>query len=502
MNVPVRSRRIAAATVTGAAVLSSGALVQSPGALADGPPPPPAAQTAATAPTSRRQRHPIVDRPEHEHDDEHDDVDDDLDAGPRHGDAAGNDDDRHADDHDAHPDPDDELTDEAGAPAGEAQARKPGKPKASKRKPPGKLAPLPPTPASIFGSPFGTGLTFPDVVSQFPIPLSLLPIYQAAGIQYGVRWEVLAAINRVETNFGQDLSVSSAGAEGWMQFLPSSWAQYGMDADGDGHKNPYDPVDAIFAAAHYLEIAGAGARPPGRDLLLQPLRRVRRLGADVRASDRERAGAAGERAERRQSGLLPGPRPGQLPGNLRHPGRGSRPERAHRAGGGVRRHHRPGPRRGGRERDRPRCQARLLDGARSLHRTARRVRHDLHVRRPRLVRAVVSGTAVGGDRGRPDRGRAPGGGGTRAGRRVGTRSERGPGEGAPHDAAGRPVVRGRGPGDGRSGRERRTGPQPDGREPPRGGRGARRAARRVGDTLAAAGGDRVARAARCRRVRS
>ena len=73
-----------------------------------------------------------------------------------------------------------------------------------------------------------------------------------------MRWEVLAAINHIETNFGQDLSVSSAGAEGWMQFLPSSWAQYGMDADGDGHKNPYDPVDAIFAAAHYLAIAGAG----------------------------------------------------------------------------------------------------------------------------------------------------------------------------------------------------------------------------------------------------
>ena len=66
-----------------------------------------------------------------------------------------------------------------------------------------------------------------------------------------MRWEVLAAINHIETNFGQDLSVSSAGAEGWMQFLPSSWAQYGMDADGDGHKNPYDPVDAIFPR-HYL----------------------------------------------------------------------------------------------------------------------------------------------------------------------------------------------------------------------------------------------------------
>jgi murein DD-endopeptidase MepM/ murein hydrolase activator NlpD len=94
-------------------------------------------------------------------------------------------------------------------------------------------------------------------INQFKIPVFLLPIYQAAGIQYSVPWEVLAAINEIETNYGRNLNVSSAGAVGWMQFLMSSWKMYGVDANGDGKKDPYNPVDAIFAAARYLKAAGA-----------------------------------------------------------------------------------------------------------------------------------------------------------------------------------------------------------------------------------------------------
>jgi hypothetical protein len=93
-------------------------------------------------------------------------------------------------------------------------------------------------------------------IESFRIPPFLLPIYQAAGTAYGIPWQVLAAINEVETDYGRDLSVSSAGAEGWMQFLPAEWAQYGVDANGDGYKDPYNPADAIFAAARYLRAAG------------------------------------------------------------------------------------------------------------------------------------------------------------------------------------------------------------------------------------------------------
>ena len=95
------------------------------------------------------------------------------------------------------------------------------------------------------------------VIERFRIPIFLLPIYQAAGIEYGVRWEILAAINEIETDYGRNLNVSSAGAQGWMQFMPATWETYGTDANRDGDRDPYNPVDAIFAAANYLKAAGA-----------------------------------------------------------------------------------------------------------------------------------------------------------------------------------------------------------------------------------------------------
>jgi len=95
------------------------------------------------------------------------------------------------------------------------------------------------------------------VIERFRIPIFLLPIYQAAGIEYGVRWEVLAAINEIETDYGRNLNVSYAGAQGWMQFMPATWKMYGTDANRDGERDPYNPMDAIFAAAKYLKAAGA-----------------------------------------------------------------------------------------------------------------------------------------------------------------------------------------------------------------------------------------------------
>jgi cell wall-associated NlpC family hydrolase len=92
-----------------------------------------------------------------------------------------------------------------------------------------------------------------------PMPFAALrSIWQAAGNAYGIPWEVLAAINKVETNFGQNLGPSSAGAVGWMQFMPSTWARWGIDANGDGVADPDNPTDAIFSAARYL--AGCGGQ--------------------------------------------------------------------------------------------------------------------------------------------------------------------------------------------------------------------------------------------------
>ena len=88
-------------------------------------------------------------------------------------------------------------------------------------------------------------------------PSFLIPIYMQAGARFNVPWEVLAAINSIESAYGSNLNTSSAGAIGWMQFEPSTWKQYGMAVDGHSVPNPYDPRDAIFSAARYLAAAGA-----------------------------------------------------------------------------------------------------------------------------------------------------------------------------------------------------------------------------------------------------
>jgi murein DD-endopeptidase MepM/ murein hydrolase activator NlpD len=93
-----------------------------------------------------------------------------------------------------------------------------------------------------------------------PLRLSdeqLRAVWQGAGQAYDVPWNVLAAINKIESNFGRNMGPSSAGAIGWMQFMPSTWERWGTDADGNGTADPWNPVDAIYSAARYLAASGA-----------------------------------------------------------------------------------------------------------------------------------------------------------------------------------------------------------------------------------------------------
>ncbi len=118
--------------------------------------------------------------------------------------------------------------------------------------------PTPANPTFSLSLPGAPAVGVPNFfIDSFQIPPFLLPIYQAAGIEYEVPWEILASINEIETDYGRNLSVSTAGAVGWMQFMPSTWRKYGVDANGDGVADPYNPVDAIFSAARYLHAAGA-----------------------------------------------------------------------------------------------------------------------------------------------------------------------------------------------------------------------------------------------------
>jgi soluble lytic murein transglycosylase-like protein len=82
---------------------------------------------------------------------------------------------------------------------------------------------------------------------------TLLGFYREAERRFGVEWQVLAAVNAIESRFGRVRSSSYAGAQGPMQFLPSTWDAYGMG--GDVH----DPHDAILGAANYLAASGAPA---------------------------------------------------------------------------------------------------------------------------------------------------------------------------------------------------------------------------------------------------
>jgi hypothetical protein len=93
------------------------------------------------------------------------------------------------------------------------------------------------------------------------VPAKLIPIYEGAAGRYGLGPKgpaMLASINFNETSFGTNMNnETGSGAEGWMMFMPETWASWGVDGNGDGKKDPYNPWDAIFAAARYLRASGA-----------------------------------------------------------------------------------------------------------------------------------------------------------------------------------------------------------------------------------------------------
>jgi hypothetical protein len=99
-------------------------------------------------------------------------------------------------------------------------------------------------------------LSTPQSLSRFktgpPRPAGqLLGFYREAQRRFGVSWRVLAAVNLVESAFGRMRNHSTAGAQGPMQFIPATWAAYGMGG------NIRDPHDAILGAANYLHANGA-----------------------------------------------------------------------------------------------------------------------------------------------------------------------------------------------------------------------------------------------------
>lgn len=99
----------------------------------------------------------------------------------------------------------------------------------------------------------------PQPAAVGDIPADYLVLYQQAGLAYGIPWQLLAAIGKVESDHGHNPNAyrpNEAGAQGPMQFIPSSWARYRW-ASGNPTPDVNNPRDAIFAAAAYLRVAGA-----------------------------------------------------------------------------------------------------------------------------------------------------------------------------------------------------------------------------------------------------
>ena len=114
-----------------------------------------------------------------------------------------------------------------------------------------------------------------------PAP-ELLSYYRDAQRRFKVPWDVLAAVNFVETKFGKLRSASAAGAQGPMQFMPATWRRYGLGG------NVQDAHDAILGAANYLHASGASQDlrnalrhyNPSSAYVDAVLRYTRRIGAD------------------------------------------------------------------------------------------------------------------------------------------------------------------------------------------------------------------------------
>jgi Transglycosylase SLT domain len=122
------------------------------------------------------------------------------------------------------------------------------------------LARLAAAPLGLGAESFGV-----SVRARAEIPAQYLDLYQRAAQRYGLDWAILAGIGKVECDHGRDPdpscrkegAVNSAGAGGPAQFLASTWAAYGVDGNGDGRADRWNPADAIFAMASYLRASGA-----------------------------------------------------------------------------------------------------------------------------------------------------------------------------------------------------------------------------------------------------
>ena len=102
----------------------------------------------------------------------------------------------------------------------------------------------------------GTGRLASLTNPPLPIPAAIKADYLAAAARYHLPWTLLAGIGMEETGHGRTTATSTAGAQGLMQFMPDTWARYGVDGDGDGRADIGNDADSAMSAANYLTASG------------------------------------------------------------------------------------------------------------------------------------------------------------------------------------------------------------------------------------------------------
>lgn len=95
------------------------------------------------------------------------------------------------------------------------------------------------------------------------IPDDIRVLYIAAADRYHLPWTLLAGIGMAETAHGRTRAMSPAGAQGLMQFMPATWARYGVDGSGDGRADIHNDADSVMSAANYLTASGVAAGVDG-----------------------------------------------------------------------------------------------------------------------------------------------------------------------------------------------------------------------------------------------
>jgi hypothetical protein len=89
-----------------------------------------------------------------------------------------------------------------------------------------------------------------------PIPSDVQALYEQAAAEYAIPWTLLAGVGMAESAHGRNTATSYAGARGLMQFMPPTFAAYGVDGDGDGLVDIDNDADSIHSAANYLLASG------------------------------------------------------------------------------------------------------------------------------------------------------------------------------------------------------------------------------------------------------